>query len=420
MESNKGLLGEIMARASADPAFREIQRKYAGSGILSWVQEDEQALLFGIGAYADGNGQVVEIGSFQGGSSCFLAAGLKRRGEGRLTCIDPFLGGPTWLGMAPQNRSLEIFRNGIRACGVEDWVDARVGDSGAVAAIWPGEPVAAVFIDGDHSFQGALKDFECWLPKVMAGGLILIDNTIDRGCPGVGELAELVKTLGSVRYLGVVGQCGNAVFQKTEMPAWEALRELSRACAARGVYRSWDMTLLHETKLPPNYLQSRDWTDGTLDEPYQLAFLARCGPGDYGYSTASRPADRAMIRGLSRDRRDGKVFELGGMADRLRGLLYPPAPHFRVILCAPEEATRYAPRLLPGGLMLANVDDNGDPQAIPAGLKTFQDADLQAVGSTGNRMLHGIWRPHLLTSDIIFANAMADVTQGAWADRKAS
>src|SRR3954452_5130027 len=127
-----------------------------------------------------------------------------------------------------------------------------------------------------------------------------------------------------------------------------------------------------------------------------------------------------MIRGLSRDRRDGKVFELGGMADRVRTMLYPPTAHFRVILCAPEEARRYSPRLLPGGLMLANIPDSDDPQAIPAGLKTFQDAELQAVGFTGNRMLHGIWQPHKLTSDFIFANAMADVAPGVRLDRKAS
>jgi predicted O-methyltransferase YrrM len=403
MESSNGLFGEIMDRAKADPAFREVQQKYARSGILSWVNEEEQALLFGVGAFAPGNGRMVEIGSFQGGSSCFLAAGLKRRGQGRLTCIDPFLGGPPWLGMAPHQRTLEIFHNGIKACSVEDWIDARVGDSAAIAAIWPSEPVDVVFIDGDHSFLGALRDFESWLPKVEAGGLILIDNTAD--CPGVIELAELIKTLRSVRFLGAVGQCGNAVFQKNDMPAWEALSELSRACASRGVYRSWDMTLLHEMNLPPNYLKSKDWTDPTLDEPYQLAFLARCGGGDYGYTTASRPADRALIRALCRDRGDGRLVELGGMADKVRNLLSPPNAHFRVILCALEEAKIYTPRLLPGGLLLARLAKD-DPQVTQAGLKSFRDANLEA-SITGDTMLFGIWQPHLLTPDAVLANALA-------------
>jgi predicted O-methyltransferase YrrM len=418
MEPNDGLLADLMSRAKAESAFREVQQKYAGSGILSWLQEEEQSLLFGVGAFAPGHGRMVEIGSFQGGSSCFLAAGLKRRGQGRLTCIDPFLGGPPWLGMAPHQRTLERFRKGIKACGVEDWVDARVGDSPAVAAIWPAEPVDVAFIDGDHSFLGALRDFEAWLAKVAPGGLILIDNATDPGCPGVIELAALIKTLGSVQFLGAVGMYGNTVFQKNDMPAWEALAELGRACAARGVYRSWDMTSLHEMELPPSFLKSKDWSDHTLDEPYQLAFLARCGKGDYGYTAASRPADRALLGALYRDRGEGSVVELGGMADKVKHLLSPPSARFRVILCAPHEARVCVPRLCPGGLLLARTEFKDDPQAIEPDLKTFRELGLES-GITG-AMLFGVRQPHLLTPDVILANAMAAAKPGARLARKAS
>src|SRR5262245_53878638 len=112
MERGDYSLAELIGRAKADPALGEIQRKYAGSGITSWVAEVEQALLFAVGAYTPGAGSIVEIGSFQGGSACFLAAGLERRGRGRLTCIDAFLGAPPWLGTAPQQRTLETFRRG--------------------------------------------------------------------------------------------------------------------------------------------------------------------------------------------------------------------------------------------------------------------------------------------------------------------
>jgi predicted O-methyltransferase YrrM len=419
MESSDGLLGEIMARAKAEPALEEIQEKFAHSGIQSWIHEEEQTLLFGVGCFAPGRGRMVEIGSFQGGSSCFLAAGLKRRGQGRLTCIDPFLGGPPWLGMAPQQHTLKIFRNGIKACGVEDWVDARVGDSAAVAAIWPSEPVDVAFIDGDHSFLGALRDFESWLPKVVPGGWILIDNATDPGCPGVIELVELIKTLSSVRFLGAVGKYGNAVFLRNDVPLWEALDELSRACAAKGVFRPWDMTMLHAMDLPPNYLKSKDWTDPTLDIPYQLAFLARCGAGDYGYTASSRPADRALLRALCRDRGDGKVIELGGMADKIRNLLSPPSAHFRVILCAPEEAKLYAPRLLPGGLLLASLPVTGDHEVSRAGLNAYRALGIMP-DLIGGRMIHGVWQPHLLTSETILASAMASGGPGVRPQRKAS
>lgn len=412
MQPGKGMLGEIMGRAKADPALRDIQRKYADSGILSWLKEDEQALLFGAGAYSQGEGRIVEVGSFQGGSACFLAAGIARRGRGRLTCIDPFLGAPPWLGTAPHQRTLEIFRRGTQACGVHDWIDARVGDSPAVSAIWPAEPIDVAFIDGDHSFQGALRDFECWAPKLSAGGLLLIDNADDPGVPEVKELAALVQGLRSFEYLDSVGDFGVAVFRRTELPAWEMLSELSRVCADRQVYRPWDLSPLHGTGLPAHFLKSKDWTDGRLDEPYQLGFLARCGPGHYGYTAASSPTDRAILRALSKDRGDGSVVEVGGMADRLRTLLRQPGSSFRVILCAPDEVKKLASSLLPGGLILARIPATDDQHAIQAAVACFRDTGFKGGSVLHNSLLFGIWQPYRLNPETIVEYAMkvADVS----------
>src|SRR5437764_9034304 len=128
------MLDDIMSRAQADPAFAEIQRSFAEAGITSWLLEEEKALHFGVGAFAAGGGSIIEIGTFEGASACFLAAGIRRRGSGRLVSIDPHLGGPPWLGMAPHQRTLEKFRGAMRTCGLTDWVESRLGDSAAVAA----------------------------------------------------------------------------------------------------------------------------------------------------------------------------------------------------------------------------------------------------------------------------------------------
>jgi predicted O-methyltransferase YrrM len=405
MQPGKGMLGEIVARAKADPALGEIRRKFAESGIQSWVREDEQSLLFGLGAFAPGEGRIVEVGSFQGGSACFLAAGLARRGRGRLTCIDPFLGAPPWLGTAPHQRTLEIFRRGTRSCGLESWIDVRVGDSPSVSSVWPGEPLDAAFIDGDHSFQGALRDFECWAPKLTPGGLMLIDDIDDPGVPEVKELAELIQGLGSFEVLDSIGDFGIAVFRRTEMPAWEMMEELSACCAERGVYRPWDLTPLHRTGLPPEFLRSKEWKDNSLDEPYQLGFLARCGPGHYGYTPATRPSDRALLRALSNDRNDGNVIELGGFGDRIRTILRQPGPLFRVIFCAPDEVRRLSSSLLPGGLILARIPKTDDASALLAAVACFEDTGFK--GSVlQNSILFGIYQPHLLNAETTVDLAM--------------
>jgi predicted O-methyltransferase YrrM len=406
MEPCDGSLAEMMDRANRDPALGEIRAKFAGSGILSWVTEVEQSLLFGLGAYGPGHGTIVEVGSFQGGSACFIAAGIARRGQGRLTCIDPFLGAPPWLGTAPHQRTLEAFRRGTKLCGIDDLIDARIGDSHAVSAVWPATPIDAVFIDGDHSFVGALRDLECWAPKLSAGGLMLIDNADDPGVPEVKELTDLIRTFRSFQFLGSIGIAGIAVFRRTEVPAWEMLEEVTDACKARGIYRPWDLSALHRVDLPGNYLKSKDWSDGGMDEAYQLGFLGRCGRGDYGYTAASNPSDRALLRALSKDREDGRVLEVGGLGDKIRSVLRQPNSRFRVLLCAPEEVGTYAPSLLPGGLMLARIAPNSDHPAIQAGLNLFHDANLTGSSILHNSILFGVWQPYRLTSDTIVEHAM--------------
>ncbi len=380
-------LGGWISQARREPSFSAIRDRFAQAGILNWLQEEEKLLLFSIGAYAPGKGTIVEIGSFQGGSAAFLAAGIEARGAGQLYCIDPHLGGPPWLGMAPAQSTLKIFREKVKYCGVDRWITSKVGDSAAVAAIWPAEPIDAFFIDGDHSFRGALKDLESWLPKLRSGGHVLIDDADDPSLMELLEFIGLVKTLSSLQYLDTVQ--GIAVFERKPGSPWEALQELGEVCARRGINRPWDYSLLHKLALPGNYLRSRSWPD---DEVYQLCFLARCGPGDYGYSSRSRKTDREILQSLSRDRMDGEVIEV-----RKNG----PSKNFRVVLCTPEEAPDLAPLLMPGGVLISR-EEQAD-RITTRGL--FVQAGLEGCGF-GSGFQWGVWQPGNLSADAIIDYAI--------------
>ena len=148
----------LVRRAKADPAFPAVDRAFQTSGSLTWLEPDEKALLFGVGAFAPGGGVVVEVGAFEGGSACYLAGGLACRGTGRLHSIDPHLGAPPWFGLAPHKRTLDAFDRAVKHCGLGPWVVPHLSDSASLAAVWPAQPVDAVLIDGDHSFLGALGD----------------------------------------------------------------------------------------------------------------------------------------------------------------------------------------------------------------------------------------------------------------------
>jgi predicted O-methyltransferase YrrM len=395
------MIDRLVRRARNDRAFAAIGRKFAAAKVESWIQDEEKALLFGVGAYARGKGEIVEIGSFQGGSACFLAGGLARRRRGRLTCIDPHLGAPLWFATAPHQYTLKVFQEKTAACGVAGWIDTRVGESSAIAAIWPAAPIDAVFIDGDHSFLGALKDFECWAPKLRPGGLVLIDDTDGPWVPGLLELVALVQTLTSVRVLGQVQ--GITVCERTKVPARAMIEELSHACAARQVYRPWNLMPLHGLGLPRSYGKSKDWPDGPIDVIYQLGFLSRCGSGAYGFSAGTRPEDRAILYALSQDRGDGDVVALSPLADDGRDVLRQVPTRFRLLLVSPEEVPLYAPLLLPGGMMVTRLEAGAgdDPQRAAASRSRFIAAGLADNDFVGGDLHFGIWQPHHLAFEAI-------------------
>ena len=400
------VIREFVERAKADPAFHEIHRAFASETISNWLSEDEKALHFAVGAYASSGGHIVEIGSYEGGSACFLGAGVKRRGAGRLTCIDPHLGGPTWLGMVPFQRTLNTFMRGTKSCGVSDWIRAKVGDSVAVSAVWPNDPVDTVFIDGDHSFSGALKDFECWGPKVAPGGYIMIDDADDLCLPELLEMINFVRTLDSVEYLDTVD--GIAVFQKRDVGGWQMLEELSRALDKRGLRRPWDWSLFHKTNLPAHYLKSKTWSENDLDTAYQLCFLARCGNGSYGYTAATPTADREVLRALSADRGDGQVVEIGGAGGLVDGPGAEAQAGFRAIFCRPEEAKNLAHLLIAGGVLISRQHEMRDPAYTLEIRQVLLDAGLEGCGF-GNQGVHwGVRQPHYLASDAIFDYAASN------------
>jgi predicted O-methyltransferase YrrM len=387
-------LEDLVSRAQADQAFNRVSEAVRAIAVESWLTDRERALLFAIGAYAPGEGMIAEIGSWKGASACFIAGGIARRRRGRLTCVDPHAGGPPWLGLAPSRSTLESFRATTRSVGVAELLDARVGDSFAVSASWPGVPLDAVLIDGDHSLIGALKDFECWAPKVRPGGVVLLDDADEPALPDLLALLEELKQIEGVSWLGMID--GMAGFRREAGDPWDMLEALRDRMSRRGVHRSRDMSELLEMKLPANFMRSREWEDAALDTAYELCFLARCGPGPYAYSPLSGTGDRALLHALSADRRDGEVIEVS------------EARACRVLVCRPEEVQQYATALQAGGVVVTR--DDGEEQAQPAVHQLLIRAGFDGCGWLGP--VHwGIRQPHVLSPDAVLDRAIAALAE---------
>ena len=154
-------------------------------GVAS-LQIDEAALLFRLARDLE-SGPVAELGRFKGGSTLVFASALPPGVE--LWSYDFHVAlRPDMPGKqldAELGAALERF-------GLDSKVHLLVADS-RTAEPPPGE-LALLFIDGDHSYEGAKADFDRWSAFVRPGGHVLLHDAVDKGgygnvYPGVARLA---------------------------------------------------------------------------------------------------------------------------------------------------------------------------------------------------------------------------------------
>jgi predicted O-methyltransferase YrrM len=151
--------------------FEDLAFLFSGNqlnhGIAS-LQIDEAALLYRVARDA-GPGALAEIGRFRGGSTVIAAAAMHEHAE--LWSYD--------LSDA-YDRELE---DALARLGLAAHVHLVVADSRKVEP--PPAPLRALFVDGDHAYEGARADFERWRDLLAVGGDLLFHDAVDTG--GVGE-----------------------------------------------------------------------------------------------------------------------------------------------------------------------------------------------------------------------------------------
>jgi methyltransferase family protein len=143
-----------------------------------WLMEGQERWLFEAAYYLPSAANIVEIGSFKGRSTCFLASGC-RGTKKRVFAIDTFDGNDCDFGY--RNFFGEFSKN-LQSCGLSDYVEPLVGISAEVAKTW-NKPIHLLFIDGSHRYEDISSDFEGFFPHVVPGGVIALHDVIE-GWPG--------------------------------------------------------------------------------------------------------------------------------------------------------------------------------------------------------------------------------------------
>jgi predicted O-methyltransferase YrrM len=159
-------------------------------GIAS-LQLDEAALLYRLARRVPRGAAVVEIGRFKGGTTLMLASALPDGAE--LWSYDLHVALRPDLTGAQLDAELE---QALGRYGLTDRVTLVVGDSRTAAP--PPRHAALVFVDGDHTYEGARADYERWRELVVPGGDMLFHDAVDVGgygnhYPGIARLVAEIE-----------------------------------------------------------------------------------------------------------------------------------------------------------------------------------------------------------------------------------
>lgn len=135
---------------------------------------------------------VVEIGCFIGFSTLHFAKALKEQGFGRMISIDPF----DWdvdTGNGMENREV-VARRYWKKAEMQRVVTFVKGTSASVYSEIEEEikqGIDLLYIDGDHTINGAFYDFNRYYNDVRPGGIIVLHDIYPEMCSAYGPRALL-------------------------------------------------------------------------------------------------------------------------------------------------------------------------------------------------------------------------------------
>ena len=111
----------------------------------------------------------VEIGSYKGRSTCYLAERIRETGlDVRLDAVDTFQGDVHvgYRDIWPE------FAANLERAGVLSRVRVQRCTSSTAAGIFDPDGLDFVFIDAEHTAEAVARDLAAWWPKVRPGGLL--------------------------------------------------------------------------------------------------------------------------------------------------------------------------------------------------------------------------------------------------------
>lgn len=159
---------------------------YLAKHIEGFLTDREGQMLYSLARACKGKGSIVEIGSWKGKSTIWLAHGVKDNSHQTvLFAIDPHTGSPEHQG-EKKVWTFDEFQQNITVAGVSDFIKPLIQTSAdAVKNIQ--NDIELLFIDGAHEYDAVRLDYTLFRPLVLERGFIAFH---DSSTPGVDQLLE--------------------------------------------------------------------------------------------------------------------------------------------------------------------------------------------------------------------------------------
>ena len=158
-----------IGRVKDVPVWNSEMKPWAQWPIKAMHTSSESHFLYRIAKDLVGAGNYVNIGVGAGGSTAFLAYGLKEGNhQGKIYAVDNC---SHWANhkeiVIP--RAIGLFEE----LGLSPYIELCIGESLAWAAnSGKKHKLDFVFIDADHSYTGCANDFMAWFPYIKPNGYI--------------------------------------------------------------------------------------------------------------------------------------------------------------------------------------------------------------------------------------------------------
>ena len=138
-----------------------------------WLTKLEAELLFALARDVPAGHAIVEIGSYKGRSTLTFSAGA---GSGvPIFAVDPHTGDRTQVERGEVVDTWAEFRANLASAGTQSVVPVRA-PSVEAAKSYRGPEIGLLFIDGWHSTEAVLADWESWRPFLSTAPTIVFDD----------------------------------------------------------------------------------------------------------------------------------------------------------------------------------------------------------------------------------------------------